>query len=84
MAFPTPVNDQITDALSQGNVATIGQGPGVALGSLYQISAQAFGLMIENAVTAQQQSAIAAQAAAAQSIRAIYAAATAPETGMQH
>lgn len=36
MAFPTAVNDQITDAVTQANVKVVGESPAMAIGNLYQ------------------------------------------------
>lgn len=55
MAFPTAVNDQITDSVTQANVKVLGEAPAMAMGSLYQTVAQAMALAAENAVQAQQQ-----------------------------
>lgn len=63
MAFPTSVNDQVTDSVTQGNLSVVGESPAVALSTLYQMAAQSFGLMMQNAVSAQQQAAVTAQAA---------------------
>jgi hypothetical protein len=54
MAFPTAVNSQITDAVTQSNVKVIGEAPAMALGSLYQSLAHAAGIAAENLVTQQQ------------------------------
>lgn len=54
MAFPTAVNDQITDSVTQSNVKVIGEAPAVALSSLYQSLAHAAGIAAENLVTQQQ------------------------------
>jgi hypothetical protein len=54
MAFPTALNSQITDAVTQSNVKVIGEAPAVALGSLYQSLAHAAGIAGENLVTQQQ------------------------------
>lgn len=35
MAFPTGVNDTITDAVTQANVKVLGDAPAVAMGNLY-------------------------------------------------
>ena len=56
MAFPTAVNDQITDAVTQSNVKVLGDAPAQATALLYQGIAQALALAAENA-TAQQQNA---------------------------
>ena len=62
MAYPTPVNSQITDAVTQANVHVVGSAPAVALGNLYQATAQALANAAHNATSAQQQAAITAQA----------------------
>ena len=63
MAFPTSVNNQITDSVTQANVKVLGEAPAMALGSLYQTMAQAAGLAMQNAVTSQQSLAAVNQAA---------------------
>jgi len=79
MAFPTAVNDQITDSVTQSNLSVVGESPAVALSTLYQVSAQAVGIMLQNAVAAQQQATVTAQAATTQSVRLLYSLGTAPE-----
>ncbi len=54
MAFPTSVNDQITDAVTQSNVKVLGDAPAIAMGAIYQTAAQAAGLAAQNAVSNQQ------------------------------
>ena len=54
MALPTPVNGQITDAVTQANVMVLGVAPAQALGSLLQVASQAAGLSMQNAVANQQ------------------------------
>lgn len=54
MAFPTAVNDQITDAVTQSNVKVLGDAPAQAMSSLYQATAQAMANAAQNAVTQQQ------------------------------
>ena len=63
MAEPTPVNGQITDAVTQANVKVLGDAPAMAMGAIYQTMAHSTGLMFENAVNAQQQLNTLAQAA---------------------
>lgn len=72
MAFPTAVNDQITDSITQAGGAVLGVAPAMALGNVYQTMAHATGLMFENAVAAQQQQNTLAQAAANQGVMQIY------------
>ena len=56
MAFPTAVNDQITDAVTQANVKVLGDAPAQAAGMLAQSISQSLALAAHNA-TAQQQNA---------------------------
>jgi Killing trait len=72
MAFPTFINDQITDAVTQANVQVLGVSPSNALSNLYQATAQALALAANNATSAQQQSAIAAQAATTMGVATLY------------
>ena len=74
MAYPTKVNDQITDAVTQANVNAMGISPAIAMGTLYQATAQALANAAQNATFAQQQANILAQAATAQGVALIYAA----------
>jgi len=72
MSIPTLVNGQITDSVTQSNVSVLGVAPAMAMGSIFQSSAHATGLMFQNSVQAQQQTAIAAQAAANLGVMQIY------------
>ncbi|MCJ9429362.1 RebB family R body protein [Kordiimonas marina] len=72
MAIPTPVNGQITDSVTQANVKVLGDAPAMAMGAIYQSLAHSTGILYENAVGAQQQLAIAAQAATNQGVIQIY------------
>ena len=70
MAFPTSVNDQSTDAARSRTHAALGD----ALVSLTQST----GLLFQNAVSAQQQAMINAQAATTQGVALLYGLDTAP------
>jgi len=72
MAFPTAVNSQITDSVTQANVQVVGTAPSVAMGNLYQATAQALANAAHNATTAQQQTTITAQAATTQGVSLLY------------
>ena len=72
MAFPTSVNSQITDAVTQSNVKVLGDAPAVAMGNLYQATAQALANAAHNATTAQQQTNVTAQAATTQGVALLY------------
>lgn len=76
MAYPTPVNSQITDAVTQNGVSVLAQAPAVATGSMYQSAAHSVGILYENAVQTQRNSAICAQASANQGVIQIYTAGT--------
>ena len=81
MAFPTAVNDQITDSVTQANVKVLGDAPAMALSNLYQASAQALGNSAHNATTSLQQSNVTSQAATTMGVTTLYAIDTA-STGM--
>jgi hypothetical protein len=72
MALPTPVNGQITDAVTQSNVKVIAEAPAMAMGAIYQSLAHSTGILFENATSSQQQLGIAAQAATNQGVIQIY------------
>jgi len=73
MAFPTAVNSQITDSVTQANVKVLGDAPAMAMGNLFQATAQALGNAAHNATSAQQQAAVAAQAATTMGVATLYA-----------
>ncbi len=73
MAFPTAVNSQITDSVTQANVKVLGDAPAIAMGNLFQATAQALGNSAHNATSAQQQTAVAAQAATTMGVATLYA-----------
>jgi len=54
MAYPTTVNAQITDAVTQANVKVIADAPAQAMATVYQLLAQTVGLSIQNSVANQQ------------------------------
>ncbi|MHC6529271.1 MULTISPECIES: RebB family R body protein [unclassified Vibrio] len=72
MAFPTAVNDQVTDSVTQANVKVLGDAPAMSMGNLFQATSQALGNAAHNATMAQQQSAITAQAATTMGVTTLY------------
>jgi hypothetical protein len=76
MAYPTLVNSQITDAVTQQNVAVLTTAPTVAMGTIYQSVAHSIGILYQNATQAQQNAAICAQAATNQGVIQLYSAGT--------
>jgi hypothetical protein len=61
MALPTSVDNQITDSVTQANTKVLGDAPTIALGNLYQATAQALANAANNATNGQQQSQVTAQ-----------------------
>jgi len=80
MAFPTSVNDQVTDSVTQSNVAVLGGAPAVATGNLYQATAQALANAAHNATNVQQQSYVTMQAATTMGVDTLYSIDTATTT----
>jgi hypothetical protein len=72
MAFPTSVNNQITDSVTQANVKVLADAPAMAMANLYQATAQALANAAHNATTAQQQNNITAQAATVMGVATLY------------
>lgn len=72
MTDPTTVNSQITDAVTQTGVGTIAQATGFATAAMYQTASHSIGVLYENAVQTQRNSAIASQASANQGVIQIY------------
>jgi hypothetical protein len=72
MAFPTAVNSQITDAVTQSNTKVVAESPAYAMGMLYQTLAHSTGILFQNAVSAQQQQYVTAQAATIQGVALLY------------
>lgn len=71
-AFPTSVNDQITDAITQTNVKVLGDAPAMAMGNLFQATAQALSNAAHQATDSQQQSSVTAQAATTLGVATLY------------
>ncbi|MCY1128656.1 RebB family R body protein [Frigidibacter sp. RF13] len=72
MVSNTPVNSQITDAVTQTNVTVVAGAPAMAMGSIYQTMAHSTGILMQNAVAATQQQNALSQAAANQGVMQIY------------
>ena len=72
-----PVNDQITDSVTQVNTKAVGEAPAMAMGSLYLPTSQALGTSAHNSTAAQQQAQITMQAATVQGINSLMATGTA-------
>lgn len=73
MAFPTSVNDQITDSITQVNTEVLGDAPAVATGNFMIATSQALSNTAHNATNASQQGSVTAQAATTQAVATLYA-----------
>lgn len=72
MAFPTKVNSQISDSITQANVKVLGDAPAIAMGYLSQATAQALANAAHNATNAQQQSFVTGQASTTMGVSTLY------------
>jgi hypothetical protein len=72
MAFPTAVNSQITDSVSQVNTGVLGDSPAVATGNLMIATSQALSNAAHNATSGQQNAGVTAQAALTQGVSTLY------------
>ena len=73
MAFPTAVNSQITDSITQANTKVLGDAPAVATGNLFVATNQALSNAAHNATTNQQQATVTSQATMTQGVSTLYA-----------
>ena len=80
MAFPTSVNDQITDSVTQADVHVVGDAPAVAMGNVFQAFAQAQANAFQNAANAQQQNLVMTQAATTRGVQLLLGSVTTPAT----
>lgn len=71
MAFPTAVNSQITDAVTQANVKVLADAPAMAMGSIYQTLTHSLGIAMENAAANQQAANQVAQAVVTRCIESL-------------
>ena len=72
MAFPTAVNNQVTDSITQANTTVLGDAPAVAMGNLFVATGQALSNAAHNATNNQQQSYVTLQAATTQSVATLF------------
>ncbi len=71
MAFPTAVNSQITDSITQDNPKVVGDSPAMGMGSLFVATSQALANAAHNATSSQQHANITAQASTTQAVQAL-------------
>jgi hypothetical protein len=77
MAFPTSVNSQITDSITQANTEVVGIAPSDATGNLMIATSQALSNSAHGATDAQQQSDVTMQASTTQAVATLLAVDTA-------
>jgi hypothetical protein len=68
MAFPTAVNSQITDSITQANTEVVGTAPAVAMGNLFVATGQALSNAAHNATNNQNQSYVTMQTSTTQGV----------------
>lgn len=72
MAFPTAVNSQITDSVTQANTQVIGGAPAVATGNLFVATSQALSNSAHNATLGQDQTDLVSRTAMTQGVSTLY------------
>ncbi|ADZ91907.1 RebB family R body protein [Marinomonas mediterranea] len=68
-----PVNEQITDSVTQVNTKVVGETPAMAMGNLLMSTSHALSNAAHNATAAQQQAQITMQAATVQGVNSLMA-----------
>ncbi len=77
MAFPTSVNSQVTDSVTQANTQVVGTAPAVATGNLFVATSQALSNSAHNATIGQSQTNLTSQTAMTQGVSTLYSVDTA-------
>jgi hypothetical protein len=72
MAYPTAVNSQVTDSVTQANTQVVATSPAMAMGNLMMATSQALSMTAHNATTLQQNASQTAQAATTQGVSTLY------------
>jgi hypothetical protein len=72
-----PVNEQITDSVTQVNTKLLGEAPAQAMGTLYQTASAAAGIALQNAVHAQNNQYALNNAATVEGVNLLYTSPTA-------
>ena len=73
MAFPTSINDQITDSVTQVNTQVLGDSPAVSGANLIVSTSQALSNSAHNATAAQLQSYVTSQASTTSAVATLLA-----------
>ena len=78
--MPDYVSRQVTDAVTQTNVKIVAEAPAMAMGMLYQATAQALANAAHNATAAQQNANLILQATTTQGVALLFGLTTASTT----
>lgn len=71
MAFPTAVNSQITDSVTQANLKVLADSPAMSLSNLYIATSQALSNAAHNATSGQFEAGVVSRAAMTESVAAL-------------
>lgn len=71
MAFPTALNSQITDSVTQANVKVLGDSPAISVSNLYIATSQALANSAHNATNSAMEAGVASRAAMTQGVAAL-------------
>lgn len=71
MAFPTAVNSQVTDSVTQANVKVLADSPAMSLSNLYVATSQALSNAAHNATSGQYETSVVSRAAMTESVAAL-------------
>ena len=72
MAFPTAINSQITDSITEVNTKVLGDAPAMAMGNLFVVTGQALANAAHNATSNQQNAAMTHQVSTTQAVSTLY------------
>ncbi|MBI4662253.1 MAG: RebB family R body protein [Verrucomicrobia bacterium] len=72
MAFPTALNSQITDSVSEVNLKVLADAPALASAEVYVATSQALANAAHNATTGQSQTNLTAHASLVQSVATLF------------
>ncbi|SBS31124.1 Killing trait [Marinomonas spartinae] len=68
-----PVNEQVTDSVTQVNTKVVGETPAMAMGNLFMSTSHALSTSAHNSTASQQQAQITMQAATVQGVNSLMA-----------
>ncbi|MBU2341972.1 MAG: RebB family R body protein [Alphaproteobacteria bacterium] len=72
MAFPSHVNSQVTDSITEVNTLVLGDSPSMATGNMFMATSQALANTAHNATNQQNQGFVTFQAATSQGVSTLY------------